>query len=265
MGPYAKWVSEYLDISKCAFDLLAGATAAPLSKTTALAYTIHALSMHAEATSITARLALTYSLGLPAFALSRVRIEQTIVSSYLVHAPSNDGIDPYLAHHPIQVYEVLRKGARYFELDVDLEAPLRSAQEAAASLPGAAPHVGDFRRTWTALKVPQMAERRDQYAGDTLVPWKLSDEYWRLYPLASLAVHGAAETNFWLGELHSPELGSSERYPYLLPGRARAVSSAIARLDILQCAEAVTLLLPDSANLVSPLVERCEREMRRDA
>src|SRR5262249_24839224 len=115
MGPYAKWMQSFLDISTRAFDLLETLIQPEIVDRNSLARrVIYDLSLHAEATSIAARVALTYSLSVPAFALARVRLEQCIVASILIHAPEDEGMSRYHFHIPITVVQGRAKARETF-------------------------------------------------------------------------------------------------------------------------------------------------------
>jgi hypothetical protein len=234
-GPYAKWVAGYLDTSSRAFDLLKSVDVpVTIDYDSASRRVVYALSVNAEATSLAARLAVTYSLVMPAFALARVRLEQCIVASFLVHAPHEEGMSRYLQHLPIQAFEIARKFKQYFESDEDLSVLERVAADAQRRLAQEHFREGRFERTWSPLKLFEMAQRRDALAlPESHIPWKLEAEYWQLYPLMSLAVHGASQTALWAREFHTPSLGSSDQYPYTLPSEARAIADAVARYDVI--------------------------------
>ena len=104
------------------------------------------------------------------------------------------------------------------------------------------------------MSLVNMAKRRDEAASRSPLPWKLQDEYWSVYPLASLAVHGASQGLFWNIQLHQPTLGSGQRYPYLIPSRARAWAAALARYDSVQSWEALNFLTTPSIQEAVSLV-----------
>jgi hypothetical protein len=268
MGPYDKWVAGFLKISTAAFSLVENLARPELTDYDSLAHrTIFDLSVVAETTSICMRFAITHSLAVPAFALTRVRLEQCIISSFLVHAPPQEGMRPYHEHQPIQMSEVFKKFQRYFAPGSDTTVLDQQAREALQQLnPLGEFKDGQFKRTWTTLELRELAQRRDTLAINTSpLPWRLEDEYWQWYPLTSLFVHGASEVVYEQGEFHSPELGSRERYPYTLPGRARAIMGAVVKLDLIQAYETLSYLGGASLMTIQPLVESYQREAARDA
>jgi len=267
MGPYAKWMQSFLDISTRAFDLLETLIQPEIVDRNSLARrVIYDLSLHAEATSIAARVALTYSLSVPAFALARVRLEQCIVASFLIHAPEDEGMSRYLFHIPIQLFKAVQKHEKHFQTDKDLSFLEQRAAEAQQALVGAQFREAKFERHWTQLELSKMAEQRDVIAAAKLgIPWRLEDDYWKFYPLASLAVHSAGDAMLFAGGMHEPELFSGQKYPYTQPDRARALAGAVARYDVIQCAEALARLGIAKLADVLPLIERHDAEIERDA
>jgi hypothetical protein len=266
MGPYVKWVAGYLDISAKAFSLIEHLKRPEASDYDSLSSEVFFdLSVIAEATSICVRFAVSHSLQVPAFALTRVRLEQCIVSSFLIHAPEEEGIRRYLDHLPIQMYDVAKKRESQFgsgAVTASLERRAREAQQVLG--PRGEFKEGRFERTWSRLKLWEMAKQRDALAKNTSpLPWPLEDEYWSLYPLTSLFVHGASETVVELGNLHEPELGSGKHYPYMVPRRAREIMRAVAKLDLIQAYETLNRLDGASLRTIEPLVEAYKREAAR--
>jgi Family of unknown function (DUF5677) len=267
-GPYAKWISGFLEISDRAFDLLRSVPRPEidldLGWPSVAKRVIFDLTLHAETTSIAARTAISYNLDVPAYALGRVRLEQCIVASFLIHAREEDGIKPYLDHQPIQLYDLVRKHEAHFKAGRDLKFLREQANEAQERLSQGEFLQGKFMRTWTPLRLYELAERRDDLAPAAL-PWKLEDAYWSFYPLASLAVHGASEATLWAGQSHEPSFGPGECYLYFPPPYARYVARIIAEVDLVQCYEALTYLDSADATELAGLLGRYEKELQRDA
>jgi hypothetical protein len=266
MGPYAKWVDRFIEISAKAFTLLESIKCPEPTNFESLSRkTLFDLSVMAETTSICMQFAVSHSLQVPAFALTRVRLEQCIVSSFLIHAPEEEGMRRYLNHLPIQMYDVAKKRGPHFGFGAVTASVERQAREAQQVLaPRGEFKDGRFERTWSRLKLWEMAKQRDALAKNSSpLPWPLEDEYWRLYPLTSLFVHGASETVVELGELHEPELGSGKHYPYMVPRRAREIMGAVAKLDLIQAYETLSRLDGGSLRTIQPLVEAYRRQAAR--
>ncbi len=105
VGPYEKWVRDFLDVSRTAHSLLKdyvpnGSSRSPLDDI------VVAMSLQAEATSLAVRSAVTHGLGVPSFALTRVRLEQCIAFSFLAHVPKEEGWNRYLADSQASMFEV---------------------------------------------------------------------------------------------------------------------------------------------------------------
>lgn len=110
-GPYSKWesISAFDSLSEKAFtsfDELVQQHWSLLSRP------VHRLFLRvayqAKTTSLAARLNNSWALCLPAFALTRVRLEQTIVCSYLLHEDESVGLRPFVAFIPIGNFKSTR-------------------------------------------------------------------------------------------------------------------------------------------------------------
>jgi hypothetical protein len=65
------------------------------------------MAYHAETTSFSIRLSNSWALCLPAFATTRIRLEQLIVCSYLVHENESLGLAPFIQYMPIGTHKGL--------------------------------------------------------------------------------------------------------------------------------------------------------------
>lgn len=181
LGPYVKWVSGFIKVSAESFSLLDHVQRPEILDL----HTFFNLSVNAEATSLAARVAATHSLAVPAFALARVRLEQCIISSFLIHAPQEQGIRRYLGHQPVRMNTVFKKHESHFQTGWDMANLEKDAHLAQARFKDSR-----FKREWTPLLLPEMAERHDALAKEVSpLPWKLADEYWGLYPIASVLIN----------------------------------------------------------------------------
>jgi hypothetical protein len=257
LGPYAKWTYDFVVVSRGAYSLLHDIV--PNEGPSDIDELLFIpLSLDAEATSVAARLVLTYNLAVAAFALLRVRLEQCIICSYLIHNGGPDLLRKYWADGPAALYEVFAKAEDHAHPSTKTRPRLREElKESYADLGGYIDDDGNYKRRWTKLKLRQMAERRDKQVRDTTpFPWLLTDEYWRLYPLASLAVHGVSAMMNGSSELHHPDAGSSELYPYMLPWQARGAAAAIARYDLIQTYETLCRLGEAPTQDIAVLLEQ---------
>jgi hypothetical protein len=137
---------------------------------------------------------------LPAIALARVRLEQVIVASYLVHADPQVGLARYGAFAPIMNYRIGETVSREPSLKPhvserlnmeELRAKALSAQQSIK--PGFDIVDGKFESKWTSLDLWSMARKRDSLAAasDYMVSrvFELAGIYAALYRPASSVVH----------------------------------------------------------------------------
>jgi hypothetical protein len=137
---------------------------------------------------------------LPALALTRVRFEQALVFSYLIHEKPDIGLKPYSRFAPITEYRIAEGvGSEALlaphippQLNIDvLKAKAIDAQ--LAINPGFNIQAGKFQSKWTSLDVYSMALRRDTLAAKS--QWIVSKHlplahlYTALYKTGSSPVH----------------------------------------------------------------------------
>lgn len=122
----------------------------------------------AENTSWSARLLISWDAALPAIALGRVRLEQIIVSSYLMHENTDAALTPYLMHYPIDSYKSNKEAIKNAQLkhflsedahDVTFQAALAAKHKIDPTFDGSISSLG--RSKWTELDLLSMAKRRD--------------------------------------------------------------------------------------------------------
>ena len=106
LGPYAKWVEKYVDVSRAAFALLRDFDNCEIDLKDPNRSFIVSMSLQAEATSIAVRSALTNGLAVAALALLRTRLEQCVISSFLVYVPSDEGWGKYIRDVNAAAFEV---------------------------------------------------------------------------------------------------------------------------------------------------------------
>lgn len=265
-GPYAKWVDRYLAVSRYAYSLLSDFRQLEIDDLNRpdRAFTIR-MSLQAEGTSLAMRSALTHGLAVPALALLRVRLEQCVVSSFLSHLPPEDGWKMYIADVRAADFEVNTKMQDMAKLSQmrrpSLDDEVRALGEGAYIDKG-----GKFKRRWTDLSLENMAQRRDEKAvSRSPFPWQLAAEYWYVYPVGSLAIHGACKATFWNIQLHEPDLGSGQQYPYLIPPRAQHWAAALARYDAVQAWETLATVTTPSVHQGEKLLALYDAASMSDA
>jgi hypothetical protein len=155
----------------------------------------------AESTSWSLRLLMSWETTLPAIALGRVRLEQVIVTSYLIHEDTKVALTPYLAHFPIEVYKNNKEAIKNPLLGRHLSAKEHtSAMKAASdaklrvdpSFDGSDAVLNKSK--WTSLDLLSMAKRRDLFTKNakniSRHPLELS--YLSFYRDSSSVVHSGS-------------------------------------------------------------------------
>src|SRR2546427_180210 len=187
----------------------------------------------------------------PAIALVRVRLEQVIVTSYLVHEQPEVGVKPYAAFAPITEYRTAQAVfAEPFlaphvqgrmELD-DLKAKAFAAQ--LDINPGFDIEDGKLQAKWTPLDLYSMAVKRDALVDKAtfLISryFPLAGLYTSFYKAASCVVHADASAlaSPFRGTLNashgSREIDATTFWTLLLP-------AYVMTYDLIQCYEALRL------------------------
>jgi len=154
----------------------------------------------AESTTTAINLLIDERLHLPALALTRVRFEQTVVFSYLLHEDPEIGLKPYSRFAPILEYQVADavKSEPLFEPHVPAQLNLDDLKKKALAAqqeinPGFDITNGKLQAKWTKLDLYSMALRRDKRAQSSkwlaskILP--LAPFYTALYKTGSSPVH----------------------------------------------------------------------------
>jgi Family of unknown function (DUF5677) len=141
---------------------------------------------HAEETSRAIGQLREASLMLPALALLRVRLEQTIICSYLLHEESDEIYHRYFSFGPITEYRTLSEVLKRPELAehtlgrVDMDAMRTAALQVERSFnAGFDIQRGKFTSKWTALDLYSMALRRDTVCEESCRVRELTREPFR--------------------------------------------------------------------------------------
>jgi hypothetical protein len=220
------------------------------------------MAYQARTTSQAIRLNNSYGMVLPAFALLRVRLEQTIVCSYLLHEDEAKGIGSFIMYTSIKRHKnktavlddpLLRSRLRRF----DTPDSKISAEEMQASLKSDFnPDTDKFQREWTDLDLRSMARRRDKLvaSGHRLQKLPLERDYLAAYKLASSVVHSDCLSYSY----EFLDYFDVEGRPTLLPVMHWGFSSAAlcAYYDILQFYEVLTFLKVDACEKFDALYAR---------
>jgi hypothetical protein len=247
-GPYSKWenIAAYFSVSEKALALFDEAIRANWERlTTATHHLFVRFAYQAKTTSLAIRINTSWALVMPAFALTRVRLEQAIVCSYLLHEDTERGIVPFVKYIPIGQHRGTQAAMEDAELakrltgQIDhekLEADAITAQEELT--PGFTIENGKFQRNWTLLDLRSMAKRRDALVQNKppLHEHPLEREYLSIYKVASSVVHADCSS---LSYHYLDLFPSSSGTPVLMakPVWATIVAAATAHYDILQAHE----------------------------
>ena len=106
-GPYSLWpsVNRFTEISRRAFEIYHEKVSPENSKRFRPVHHLFLRELYlAETTSFSIRLLTSWAMILPALALARVRLEQTIVCSFIVHEDEAKGLEPFVKFIPIGDY-----------------------------------------------------------------------------------------------------------------------------------------------------------------
>lgn len=246
-GPYSRWesVGAFSTLSENAFstfDKLINENWALLSRP--IHHLFLRMAYQAKTTSLAARLNNSWALCLPAFALIRVRLEQTIICSYLIHEDESVGLRRFVAFISIGHYKATRIVMEDPSLaehlsHIDLGAMQNGAGKAQEEFkPGFSLENDKFERKWTNLDLRSLAKKRDDLVNVSSFAFKhsLEREYVTIYTEASSVVHSDCSS---LSYSFLNIFASPSGVPVLMavPAWASVVSAASAHYDILQCYE----------------------------
>lgn len=197
-------------------------------------------------------------LVVPALALTRVRTEQLIVSSYLIHEEPQLGIEPFVKHMSVSSFlgiddaftdPVVRE---FLSKEVDYENAKLEAIKAMTEInPDFDADSGRFERKWTKLDLLSMAKKRDQL----VIPLRsissrllLQSFYVTTYKTLSSVVHSdslAISENF-LGKIDFSVKTAPVHSPNLI--WIGTTYAHIALFDILQVYESMLFLGVDCSD-----------------
>ncbi len=184
---------------------------------------------------------------LPAIALVRVRLEQLIVASYLVHEQPEVGLKPYAAFVPITEYQVSKAVLAEPFLAPHVQGRIQvddlRAKAFAAQLdinPGFDIKDGKLQAKWTPLDLYSMAVKRDTLVDKATFVisrhFPLAGLYTSFYKAASSVVHADASAlaSPFRGTLKSDdrtlEIDAATFWRLLLP-------ALVMTYDLIQCYE----------------------------
>ncbi len=164
---------------------------------------------HALNTSLSVRILVTNGQVLEAYALLRMRLEQVIVSSLLIHSPIEDGFDKFandIGRVDYRAIQSLDKTPALRNLIEDLlghkfiQAEGAAIASEIADDPSFDISTGKIKRKWTDLNTYDMAVRRDKLVtAKGGISTRLTWFYAALYKSSSILLHadaGAISSNY---------------------------------------------------------------------
>jgi hypothetical protein len=201
----------------------------------------------------------SWDASLPAVALARIRMEQTIVCSYLIHENTDVGLGPYLKHLHIEKYW----NSKHAEKNPVLKKILDEIRE--RDMPGLNQlreqilenvSFESVNRKWTKLDLLSMAKKRDTLTKKlpNISHQPLELDYAALYGSFSSLVHSgiAAFSNDYLDKrIEPPKIVLTPK-----PEWSTGLLTHLARWDILQTFEVLTRVQIDCETELKALYER---------
>lgn len=224
------------------------------------------LMLYALNTSYSIRLLTTYRQTLEAFALLRIRLEQGILFSFLIHSKPEDGFIPYvqdIGRVDYRAYQSLDKDPELRDLLAELTPWKIDAAKILASLnekmidPDFDLEKDKLKRKWTKLSLYDMAVCRDQKLPECEAPMstELTKLYLGLYKPSSIIVHcdtGCLTDNFLT--LNSLPGGGKQLGPQLVYFFLNLIH--VANLDLLQNYEMLYFLNKPGKKRIAELYKR---------
>jgi hypothetical protein len=203
----------------------------------------------AEAIARAARLLTARGDALAAVALTRVRLEQLIVASYLVHEDPDVALKPYATFAPIGEYRLAQAVlndpflAPNVQHRVDVEDLKGKALWAQLQTNSGFDLVGGkLQSKWTSLDVYSMALRRDALVASSASlisrQFPLASLYTSFYKAASSVIHADASAlgppfrGTWKADDGTSEINATAFWQLALP-------PMLVTYDLIQCYEAI--------------------------
>lgn len=244
-----KELAPYIKISEKAFRyFIEGISRKPYLLKSKNNHIFNLLLNNAKNTSFSIRLLSTWAQPIEGYALLRIRLEQLIVSSYLINEKSKKGIGPFKKYYPVIEYNLLKANDKNENLKLALSIILPKLGNAYDSkMKELQKQIEDsfeikeniYKRKWTNLYINQQAERRDKLvdSNDEISKIKLLDYYNTIYRISSSIVHSdiaSISTNFITINEHGI-LKPQELYSF-------TNLITLAQFDIIQCYETAKYL-----------------------
>lgn len=223
---------------------------------------INPLMFHADGTSYSVRALSCLGQTLEAFALLRIRLEQFIVCSYLLHAEVEDGLLPFaqdIRRGGVRLLRFIRKDKEFYKvfesiLGGKIDEIEREVKEREEKINPDFDYENDrLPKGWTQLSTHDLALHRDKKIPDSssITQIKLKRLYDTLYRSSSIFVHSGSATigNNFLTTLEVSGL------KMLGPQQAYLLTNVMqcAQIDTIQCFEVLQFFGLDEAEFYSDL------------
>lgn len=255
-GPYSSWesVRALSEISEKAFEIYHEKVSNDLlSKFKPTQHLFVRQLYLAETSSFSIRLLTSWAMLLQALALTRIRLENTIICSYLIHEEVSVGLEPFIKYITINDFLNVRAAmsdeniAKNLDLDVNkLKTEAVNAQS--SFTPGFDVDHDKFERKWTKLDLRSLAKRRDKLTANQGVISKdsLERDYVSLYKTASSIVHSdvSALSNAFIDVFSAGQDDPGVLMP--LPSWAAMSVAFTSKYDVVQVFEVLKYLGIDS-------------------
>lgn len=252
-GPWDKEpaVKTFRELSQASFELYHERYTAHLQKKGSPVDHLFCRMLYtAESTSFGIRLLTGWGQFLPALALGRVRLEQLIVCSYLIHERDEVALKPFVHFIPIGEYKFVSTAVANARIaaklpgKVDLASLKLAAVDAQKKLRERFdPESDRFQREWTQLNLSDMVRRRDELTrgNETVSRDGLEAYYVSLYKAANPVIHSDCIA---LSPRYLSVLSVAETEAVLMgvPEWGPLVAGFLAHFDIVQCSEVLERL-----------------------
>jgi hypothetical protein len=198
-GPHLQQenVKDFFEISKKSFEIYhEKVTHELVSKFDPVQHLFIRQLYLAETTSFSIRLLASWGMFLQTLALARIRLEHTIVCSYLIHEKESIGLNPFVKHISINGFlnaqAAMSDAGIAKQLNLDISKLQTDAINAQTMFnPDFDIDHDKFERKWTKLDLRTMAQHRDKLTAKKISVSKtsLETDYVSLYKTASSIVH----------------------------------------------------------------------------
>jgi len=231
---------------------------------------INLLLNNAKNTSFSIRLLSTWGQPIEGFALLRIRLEQLIVSSYLINEEPAKGLEPFKKFHPVIEYSLLKANDKNDNLKLALSNIVPELangyntrmKEIQKNIEKCFEISDDtYKRKWTNLFINQLAEHRDKLINNNneISKIKLLDYYNTIYKIASSIVHSDIASL-------SADFITTDGKGMLKPQELYIFTNLITlvQFDIIQCYESAKYLKLNIDNKFVELNEEYLEQVKKD-